>query len=225
MSATFNRVNPTTGTDASAEGDLTGINDGEIMIAFLNHSSSSATISSGPADTWDLVEADPNPADFACLCYKRVKQSGDSAPVWTWSASGNWTVDIIAFSGQDASTPLDDTSSVQQAGVNTVTTTSVTPAVADCVLVWWASTDATGGARTWTQSGTPTERLDQMDNAHHRCMATEVIAGAGSGITRTATVSGSAQDIGAFAVLVRPASVTLVSKISKHTQALARAQL
>jgi len=175
------------------------------MIAFLNHSASSATMSTA-ADGWDLVEADPNPADFSCLCYKRVKQSGDSAPTWTWSASGNWTVDIIAYYNQDTSTPLDDTSGVQQAAVNTVTTASVTPSVTNCMLVWWASTDATGSARTWTQGGSPTERLDQMNNAHHRCIAEELITTSGSGITRTATVSGTAQDIGAFAVLVRPSS-------------------
>jgi hypothetical protein len=207
MAATYRTVVSTTDGDASAEGSTTGINDGDIMIAFLNHSSSSATISSTPSDTWDLVEADPNPADFSLLCYKRVKQAGDSAtPTWTWSAAGNWTVDIIAYSGQDTTTPLDDTSSNIVVSDNVITTTSVTPAVTDCVLVWFASVDATGPARTWTQSGTPIERLDRLDNAHHRCIAEEVIPTSGSGITRTATVTDSAQAIGAFAVLVRPAT-------------------
>lgn len=208
MAATYRTVVSTTGTDASAEGSTTGITDGDIMIAFLNHSSSGATMSSTPSDTWDLVEADPNPADFSCLCYKRVKQSGDSAtPTWTWSAAGNWTVDIIAYSGQDTTTPLDDTSSGIVASGNVITTTSVTPAVTDCVLVWFASVDATSGTRTWTQGGTPTERLDQVNNQHYRCIAEEVIPTSGSGITRTATVTDTAQAIGAFAVLVRPAVV------------------
>jgi hypothetical protein len=180
------------------------------MIAFLGHSSSSATMTT-PASGWDLVEADPNPADFSCLCYKRVKQSGDSAPTWTWSAAGSWTVDIIAYYDQDATTPLDDTSSNQGAAINTITSTSVTPTVANCILVWFAMTDATGGARTWTQSGTPTERVDRMDNALHRCIAEELIASSGSGVTRDATVSGTAQDLGSFAVLVRPTTATISS--------------
>lgn len=226
MPAIYRTVVSTTGTDASAEGSTAGISDGDIMIAFLNHTSSSATMSGTPANTWDLVEADPNPADFSCLCYKRVKAAGDSAtPTWTWSAAGAWTVDIIAYSGQDVTTPLDDTSSKQEAAVNTVTTTSVIPAVMDCVAVWFASTDATGGARTWTQSGTPTERLDQMDNAHHRCIAEEVMTTSGGGITRTATVSGSAQDIGAFMVLIRPGLIYRLVKPKFLMQAIKRANL
>jgi hypothetical protein len=86
------------------------------------------------------------------------------------------------------------------------------------VAVWFASTDATGAARTWTQGGTPTERLDRLDSTHHRCIAEEVIPTSGSGITRTATVTGSVQDIAAFMVLVRPAVARKAKPMfRKHT--------
>ncbi|HEU5104200.1 MAG TPA: hypothetical protein VFU22_34520, partial [Roseiflexaceae bacterium] len=175
------------------------------MLAFLVHSSSSATISSA-ASGWDLLIANPGPADYAAWCYKRVYQAGDSNPTWTFSTAGNWVVDIVAYSGADATTPIDGSGGNQSAAVNTKTTASLTPSVTGCMLVAHGSVDASGSARTWTESGAMTERVEAADNQIHRVIAEELLSTSGSGVTRDLTVSGSAQDLATLAVLIKPSS-------------------
>lgn len=184
------------------------VQDGDILLAFLTHSSSSATISAAPSG-WASLIADPNPGDFSMVCYWRLRTAGDSsAPTWTWSAAGNWTVDLIAYSGQHASTPFNQSGGNTVAGANTITTPSLTPSVDNCMMVAFGSVDATGAARTWTESGSMTERVDQMDNAQHRVVAEELIATGGSATTRDLTITGTTQDIGSFAVFIAPATAT-----------------
>ena len=206
MAVAFRSVASTTGTDDSGEGTIpAGAATGDIMIAFLAHSSSTATILVD-ATGWDLLIADPGPADMSCWCYKRVFVIADVNPTWVFSAAGNWTVDIIAYSGNDTSAPINASDGTQASAVNTLATPSLVPSVTGCMLVAYGSVDASGGARTWTESGAMTERVEATDNALHRLVAEELIATSGSGISRDLTVSGSAQDVAALAVLITPAA-------------------
>lgn len=206
MPVAFRAVASTTGTDATGEGTIpSGTAAGDIMLAFLISVGSATTISAAPSG-WDLQVADPNPADFSAWCYKRVFVAGDANPTWTFSAAAGWVIDIVSYSGNDTSAPINGSGGNQVAALNTITTPSLTPSVTNCMLVVHGSVDATGGARTWTESGAMTERVDQLDNALHRVVAEELIPGSGSGITRDLTVTGSAQDMASFAVLITPAA-------------------
>src|SRR3972149_5365762 len=208
----FRAVSAATGTDATGEGVLpSGVQAGDLMLAFVGHSASSATITGEPAG-WSLQEADPNPADFSLWCYARVYQNGDAAPVFTFSAAGSWTVDIAAISGV-AATPVNADIGEQIAAANAIALGDITPTVNDCLLVGFAMADASGGARTWTQSGSMTERLDQMNNDLHRALADELLSGGGGvPVGRTFTVSGNAQDLGGFLLAIAPLAGTQFSQ-------------
>ncbi len=208
MSVNFRAVNSTTGIDATAEGSIdASVQDGDIMVAFLTHSLSAAVISATPSG-WTSLIADPNPADFSCVCYRKIKASGDSStPTWTWDQAGNWTVDLIAYSGEDQTTPINASGGNQIAAANTITTPSLTPSVDNTMMAAFGAVDATGGARTWTESGAMTERVEALSNQIHRVVAEELIPTGGSATTRNLTVSGSAQDIGSFAVFIAPGAV------------------
>jgi len=199
---TYRFINSSSGTDDTAEGVLTGINDGDLMIAFLLHQSSDISVT--PPSGWTLLEDDTNVADFSSRLYLRVKQNGDPTPVWTWSSVGNWIVDIMVWSGFDTSTPIDDSSFNMVAPANTISSSNVTSTIANAVLVWWASLDASSAAgRTWTQSGSPTEALDQVDLSFTRAIAYEVIPTT-STVSRDMTVTDTAQDLASYALLIRP---------------------
>lgn len=206
MAVAFRSVASSTGTDSSGEGTIpSGTATNDIMLAFVVHNSSSATISVA-ASGWDLLIDDPNPADYSLWCYKRIFASGDSNPTWTFSVAGNWTIDIVSYSGNDTTTPIDASGGNQSAAVNTKTTASLTPSVTGCMLVAHGSVDASGSARTWTETGAMTERVETADNQLHRLLAEELLSTSGSGVTRDLTVSGTAQDLATFAVLIRPAA-------------------
>jgi dihydrofolate reductase len=210
----FRALSTATGTDDSAEGTIpTGTTTEDFMVAFLTSASSTATVST-PASGWDLQEADPSPADFSTWCYSRRWQSGDSNPTWTLSVAGGWTVDIVSYSGTDSTTPVNVDIGEQGAALQEIALGPVTPTVDDCMLVAFGAVDAAGGARTWTEDGAMTERLDQMDNALHRVVAEELLSGgSGAGQTRTLTFSGSTQDVAGFLLALAPGaggSTTLV---------------
>lgn len=206
MAVAFRAISTGTGTDATGEGTIpVGTAAGDLMIAFVAHSASTATITGEPSG-WTLQEADPNPADFSLWCYTRKWQSGDTNPTWTFSAAGGWTVDIVSYSGVDTTTPVNADVGGQAAAVNAITL-SVTPSVANCMLVAFGDVDATGTLRTWTEDGSMTERLEQLDNAMHRVVADELLSGgSGASQSRTLTFIGTAQDVGGFLLALAPSA-------------------
>ena len=212
--ADYQDVASTTGTDASGEGTIPATSTfGDALVAAIYHAASAVTLNSiWPG--WNSIRGDPDPADFSMWCLGKVYTSGDSNPTFGFSAAGNWAIDIIAIRGSHPTAPIDVASSAIGATINSITSTSVDPSVNGCVAILFAGVDATGGARTWGVSPSMTERVDRMDNALHRVAATEVLSGHAA-FQRTASVSGSAQDMGCFMVVVKPTSGT------QYTQATA----
>jgi hypothetical protein len=208
----FRNISTATGTDATGEGTIpTGTVAGDLMIAFLCSVGSGTTISSAPSG-WTLQEPDPNPADFSLWCYSRLWQSGDPNPTWNFSTVGAWTVDVASYSGVDTTTPVNVDIGEQVAAANSIAVGAITPTADNCMLLAFGAVDASGAARTWTESGAMTERLEQTDNALHRVVAEELLSGgSGVGQTRTLTVTGSTQDIGGFLLAVAPAAAAVES--------------
>lgn len=206
MAVAYRSHASTTGTDATAEGTIpAGTQVGDVMIAFLMHSASTATVSTG-ASGWDgSLEPDPNPADFSARFYFRVFQAGDANPTWTWSAAGNWTVDILSYSGADTGAPINAHIGEQIAAANSIVLGAITPNVNDCTLVGVGMTDATS-AKTWTESDTPNERIDQGDNQQRRAVADwQLSGGSGIGVSRTFTMDGTSGDMAGFLLAIAPA--------------------
>ncbi len=223
MPVAFRDVSFTTGTDATAEATIpAGTVDGDWMIAFLPHASSSATITGTPSG-WAVQEPDPNPVDFSCICYTRRKQAGDANPTWTWSAAGNWSVDISSWSGVDSANPVNVDVGAISAIANGDISLALTPSINDTMLVGWACIDAVGSARTWSQTGAMTEVLDRLDNAMHRCLAYEQLVG-GSGVLQTRVftddTAGSTQDVGGFMLALTPALDAMPSLVMAPRTAL-----
>ena len=204
MTVAYQAVSHATGTDATGEGSFpAGVANGDLLLAFVIHNSTSATITNVPTG-WSLVEADPNPADFATWVYKKNYATGDSAPTWTFSAAGNWVIDITRVDGHDSSDSTTNSSGHANASSNAINVGNITPGYTNMLMICHASVDASGGARTWTEDASLTEVTEQTDNQLHRVIAWELLTGTSS-VNRTLTVSGSAQDMAGFMILVKPA--------------------
>lgn len=207
MAIAFRANSTATGTGVNGQGVTpTGTVDGDFQVAFLINSAVSANITV-PAVGWDALASSPQtPADYRTWCYTRRFATGDTAPLWVFSTSTAWTMDIISYSGVDATTPVNASTGEISTPVNAIDLGPITPTVADCMLVGTASVEASGAVRTWTQSGAMTERNDEADGQLQRAVADELLSGgSGVGQTRTFTVSGSTQDMGGFLLALAPA--------------------
>lgn len=176
--------------------------DDVLICAALNTGSGSILT---PPSGWTEIQADPNPADFGIRVFYRVMQSGDTSWTWTWDA-GTQQQTTVAIRGADTTTPVDVSSATQSTAVNTLATASVDPVGTDGLFVGIWSSDAAN--RTWTQDASLTERVDGDGGTPlNVCVATEVLT-SGAALTRSATVSGTAQDIAAYAVVLKLAAGT-----------------
>jgi hypothetical protein len=174
------------------------------MLAAVINDGSVQTITT-PASGWTLLETMPvSGMDFSAWLYGRVKQTGDGNPTWIFSG-GAWHIVIAAYSGVST---IDDTSqsTVTVADVD-IATADVSPVSADDMLVVVGLSDAAAPARTWTETGTMTERFEGIGQTLHCLVADEQLSGgAGSPVSRVLTISGTTQQLGAFAVALAPAA-------------------
>jgi hypothetical protein len=187
----------TTGVGTAITSSLpVGVGTGMIMMAFVCHSSSTATCTT-PAG-WTLVQ-ETNPVDYTSYCYTRPYVGGDSAPSFTASVSVNWSVDIYAVKA----TAVNATAHTEVPALNAITMT-VTPTAANSIIVVHVQADVVAPARTWTVDH-GTEVMDRMDTEMNRQLVTETLVG-GSGVAQsyTSTISGTAQDLGGFILALTP---------------------
>lgn len=199
--------------DASADGSGTsaaavipsGTQAGHVMLAFIAHTVAAATISTAPTG-WTLIGPDPDPADLSCWCYAKTAVASEPAPTWEFSTSGTWTVDIVTYAGVTEPT----TAVAEQVGTaasNVISLGPATPTATGSIAVAYAVLDATALSRTWTESGSMTERVEDGTIVLQRVVADETLVSADPA-TRDLTASGSANDIGGFLVLLAPSAVT-----------------
>lgn len=203
----YKSLGTASGNGTSGAGSTPGtIDAGDLQLAFVSHSVAAATIT--PPDGWLLVRGNPGAADLACWAYARTYQPGDPSPTWTFSTSGDWGVDIVAYDHVDTAI-LDVASIAEQVGTgasNVLSLGPITPAVGDCLLVGYAVGDATSLGRTWTQSGAMVERLESNGTNLQRAIAEELLdGGGGTPVSRDFTFSGTANDLGGFLVALSPA--------------------
>lgn len=209
-SQNFRDITSNGGTDATAEIAIPPLTvNGDLMIAFLSHSSGAATITSAPSG-WALREADPNPADFATVCYTKIKAAGDANPaIWTWSAAGQWSAEIVSFFDIDQVTPINVSIGEQGTALQTISLGPITTTVNGCILVGYGACDASGTPRLWSESGTMFELLADPHNHNglQHMIADELVGAAGS-YTRDFTQDGNTQDMAGFLLALQPATTT-----------------
>ena len=209
MAVAFRDLLATNGTIAAATATLpAGAVAGDQLFAILINDGSGNTIST-PASGWNLLETMPvTGMDFSAWLYERVMQGGDGNPTWTFSA-GNWNIVLVAYSGQAA---IDDTNvSTVTIAANAITTGSVTPVGSTDMLIVAGMSDNAAPARTWTETGSMTERYENIGQTLNAVIADETLSGT-SPVTRDLTISGTAQQLGAFSiVLAEGASVPTVT--------------
>lgn len=174
-----------------------GLQTGHLMLWFIAHSSSSATVTTPSG--WTLLQTVTAWSDGTAIGFARVWQSGDAAPVSTLSVSASWATDLYAV----PSPSVNISAKANVAAQNTITN-AVTPTANNCHIVSFAAADASGAARTWG-CDRGTEILDQMDSQIHRQMVIETLSG-GSGVSQSYvhTISGIAEEMGGIIVAVTP---------------------
>jgi hypothetical protein len=191
----------------------TGAAADDVLICAAPNTGSGSVLT--PPSGWTEVQSDPNPADFGIRVFTRVMQSGDTSWTWSWDV-GTQQQTTVAIRGADTTTPVDVSSATQSTAVNTLATASVDPVGTDGMFVGIWSLDAAN--RTWTQDASLTERIDgDGGTTLSVCVATEVLT-SGAALTRSATCSGTAQDVAAYAIVLKLAAGGATSTLGLATE-------
>lgn len=207
MALSVRAVSTNTGTGTTATGNKpTGTVDGDFLIAYPFHDGATANLSSRPSG-WATTQGEPagSGKDFSAEMNTKVASGEGASWDWTWDTSSTWRVIVVAVQDTDTVTPLNTSHGEDADAVNIISIGIMTTTVDGCLCVWCGSVDASGGARTWTADGSPTEQLDSMQGQIHVGIYSETQASAGS-ITRALTVSGSAQYMVGFGIAIAPAA-------------------
>jgi hypothetical protein len=177
---------------------------GDVLVAAVTTSSSSATLGTGPAG-WTKVVSQ-KAVDFNSAVYVRVATAGDagtSAPFPSSLTTNYWTAGIIAYSGADQSSPIVGSS----ASAPTSQVQSVTPpgvaAPTGAMLVSFAAADVSTG-RTWTEDA-GSEVFD-FQPTNLSLVANDELVGSAATVTRTLTITGAIQELAGYVVVIRPES-------------------
>lgn len=192
----------------------TGTADGDFLVAVVQHGTASVSITGVPTG-WALLQDDPNPSDFSIWTYYKTASGEPASWDWTASVENDWRVTVVAFQNVHATTPLNTSFAEQAAAVNTLAVGAITTTADGCTIMTVGSLDAGGAARTWTSNGSPTERLDALLNGFHTAIYTEEQVSQGA-ITRSVTVTGTAQDIGGHIIAVAPAAAAAGQPTTKR---------
>lgn len=186
-----------------------GTLDGDIVIAHVMSERSGTTIA--PPGDWTLVETDANPSDFSVWTYWLKADSGDPAS-WDWEFGGShgvgddWAIQTASYSGRDGDDPINVSDANIGAGINTLTSPSITPTVDGCDLVGFWSVDASGTSRTWAVESPLTERGEFNDNSLQAVLG-DLNQAAKAAIDKDGTVSGNIQDMTCHWMALAPEEV------------------
>jgi hypothetical protein len=205
-----NTLDTTSGSGSSALSNMPDdVAVGDFVWLWINSDSASATISSGLTG-WTLAQMGDLAVDFTPWVYYKIWQSGDTAPTVGFSTTVGWTMDAMRIPGYT----YDNSSKTSPVNAVSVTN-SITPVANNCKVFFFASVDATGGARTWTHTGSGTEILDRLDGTMHRqVVQLDLTGGGGASQSTVHTVTGSTQDQLGIALSIKP--VTTVNVKHKY---------
>ena len=214
-----------TAQNTSGSGTITiakpsGVVDGDVLIAFFSEDTDTPRITA-PAG-WSPMAGTGINADGSIVvgtsavlqCFYKVA-SGEGAS-WGFTPSTSYTgvSGVVAYSGGDPSTPIDVAAGTSTANDTNHTSASITPSVANTMLVgiWMVDSNA---ANSWS-SADMTERIDQSSGAtQYVTLALYDLAYASTAaVSKTATFT--ATDRAAVLLLaIRPASTAITGTLDK----------
>jgi hypothetical protein len=136
------------GTSGTASVTRGTVSDGDLMFLYLLCSDPTAT----PTDPagWTRIGTNQSDttatADCVTALYRRVA-SGEPASYSITLAIGTagWSLLHLAFSGQDTTTPINASNQSGDTALSTHVTASITPTVANCLIVSFFGLDGGGG--------------------------------------------------------------------------------
>ena len=213
-------VQNTSGSGTITIAKPSGVVDGDLLVAFFSEDTDTPRITA-PAG-WSPMAGTGINADGSIVvgtsavlqCFYKVA-SGEGAS-WGFTPSTSYTgvSGVVAYSGGDTSTPIDVAAGTSTASGTNHTSASITPSVANTMLVgiWMVDSNA---ANSWS-SADMTERIDQSSGAtQYVTLALYDLAYASTAaVSKTATFT--ATDRAAVLLLaIRPASTAITGTLDK----------
>jgi hypothetical protein len=190
-----------------------GIAAGDVLLAVVSvKQGGSANVITAPAGWSSVVLTDAGSSEFRQQVFWKAVAAGDPASdTFTTSSSGRASAIMLAYRGVDSLNPIAAQGGQANASSGSVTAPSISPAVADTMLVGlFGSSRANAGI-----SAPPGMTLEAADNSAGgpngvaSAAADELLVAAGATGTRVAPVLTSAVSIGQL-VALRPARSFLV---------------
>lgn len=218
-------VQNTSGSGTITIAKPSGVVDGDVLIAFFSEDTDTPRITA-PAG-WSPMAGTGINADGSIVvgtsavlqCFYKVA-SGEGAS-WGFTPSTSYTgvSGVVAYSGGDTSTPIDVAAGTSTASGTNHTSASITPSVANTMLVgiWMVDSNA---ANSWS-SADMTERIDQSSGAtQYVTLALYDLAYASTAaVSKTATFTATDQ-AAVLLLAIRPASTAITGTLDKSLGAL-----
>jgi hypothetical protein len=186
---------PATGTIA----EPTGVQNGDLELLVAWTDSSTMSVSSAGGSAWTLVSGSPWGTTEKLYVWYRIRQSGDSGPVLSVAATtvfaSSSATAIVAWSGVDATSPIDAVGTASTGSGTAISNGGVTTVAPNAMAVHLFGIGDNGSASGWTFNGSTTnvnERLDvptAQGNDSQLGAADLPVVGAGATGTAAATAS------------------------------------
>jgi hypothetical protein len=168
------------------------------------------TIANTPTGWTSLGTVDGG-TDVTASAFRRVASSEPASytfndPGNLLNATDNGTISILAYSGVDNGSPINQSDLIGRTGVSTVTSASVTPSVDRCMIVYLLGQDPPGGGSTLTPDASPvaTERVQVYNGAASGVFAQDYLQTSAAAISLDATCTAT-DDFAVFIVALTPA--------------------
>lgn len=186
-----------------------GVADGDLLLMCVA-TTSVHTIANTPTG-WTSLGTQDGGTDTSGSLFWRVASSEPGSytfndPGNLLSASDTGKIAIIAYSGVDNASPINQSDKIGRTGVSSVFSPTITPSVNDCMIVYIAATDPPGGGQSFTADISPaaTERLEEYNGVAAGIYIQEYLQGTAAAVQLDAQASAS-DDFGVFIVALKPA--------------------
>jgi hypothetical protein len=188
-----------------------GFADGDLLLLALA-TDSAHTISSGLSG-WTQVGTTQTDAgvDSSLSVFRKIAASEGASWSVTFGTGETGASYLIAYSGADPTTPINDDAQGSQSAVTAIASPSITPSVPNCMIVHIVGADPIG-SNTATPDTSPvaTERADFSSTSVGWIYIQEYLQGAAATISLDATAAAS-DNYNSFILAIAPLSPTIVA--------------
>lgn len=170
-------------------GTLTGVQAGDILIAFAGGNDQDASVTPPAGLGWTQLGDSGLPvAGRMFLLVTTATSTNQSGGTWTWPGSHNHCVTIVAY--RNAVLPTAAPTLVHNTSATSINAPSATSVAANAMLVCGAYVVTNGNTPTWP--GSMTQRMSLTAASSSETVAEELLPTAGASGTRTFSVGATA---------------------------------